>query len=281
MGSGITQRFLQAEYQVICVETDADRAARTASAVSSGLRRRAAKAGHLKPLDEMTGRLAIHVGGAPGADPQLVIETVPENAGLKHSVLAEYSARYPDVTIASNTSALSIGDLARSVRHPGRFLGMHFFNPVPVSALIEVVHGPQTGEDAIEAAHQHARRLGLTPVVVRDSPGFATSRLGIAIGLEAIRMVEEKVASPADIDTAMVLGYRLPVGPLELSDRVGLDVRLAIAQHLHAALGERFRPPALLGAMVRDGLLGAKTGQGFYTWDGGKKVPGSPVQATL
>jgi 3-hydroxybutyryl-CoA dehydrogenase len=273
MGSGIAQRFLQAGYRVMCVEVDEDRASRAGAAISAGLQRWARKTEHPERLGEARNRLSLHVGGAPTVDPELVVETVPENAGLKRSMLAQYSARYPSTTLATNTSALSVGDLAEAVRHPERFLGMHFFNPVPVSSLLEIVRGPQTGAEAVEAAHQHARRLSLTPVEVRDSPGFATSRLGIAIGLEAIRMVEEGVASPSDIDTAMVLGYRLPIGPLELSDRVGLDVRLAIAQHLHAHLGERFRPPALLGTMVRDGLLGVKTGRGFYMWDGGNKVP--------
>jgi len=278
MGSGIAQRFLQAAYQVSCVDVDDDAGARVTETVTRGLSRWAAKTGQPEQRDQALARFTVHADGPPDVDPALIVETVPEVAAVKHSVLAQYSARYPATVLASNTSALSIDVLASSVDDAGRFLGMHFFNPVPRSALLEIVRGGSTRPDVLRSAHDHARRLGLTPVEVRDSPGFATSRLGIAVGLEAIRMVEEEVASPADIDIAMVLGYRFPVGPLELSDLVGLDVRLAIAEHLHACLGERFKPPGLLRAMVRAGLLGAKSGAGFYVWDGTTKGASSPLR---
>ena len=266
------QRFLQAGYLVTCVELDESRARATKETVTAGLRRWVAKTEGSNGLDCTLERLQLAVGEPAAEDTELVVETVPENIDLKRIVLHEYSRRYPYAILATNTSALSIEDLAESVFDPSRFIGMHFFNPVPTSGLLEVVSSSSTDHRAQEVARQCARDLGLTPITVRDSPGFATSRLGIAIGMEAIRMAEEGVASPADIDIAMVLGYRFPVGPLELSDRVGLDVRLAIAEDLQTRLGERFRPPQLLREMVRNGCLGVKTGQGFYQWEFGNKV---------
>jgi len=169
--------------------------------------------------------------------------------------------------LASNTSSLSVTDLAAALTRPARFLGMHFFNPVPASGLVEIVLAPDTGTGTLETAVGWTRCLGKKDVVVRDSPGFASSRLGLALGLEAIRMVEEGVAEPEAIDDAMRLGYKHPMGPLRLTDLVGLDVRLAIAEHLHATLGERFAPPRLLREKVARGELGRKTGKGFHTWE--------------
>lgn len=201
-----------------------------------------------------------------GAD--LVIEAAPESMELKASIFGEVDAAAPDQAIlASNTSSLSIARIAASLRDPGRFVGMHFFNPVHIMALVEVVWGPETTDEARDAAVDFARRLGKEPIVVKDAPGFASSRLGIVLGMEAIRMVEQGVASPEDIDKAMELGYRHPMGPLKLTDLVGLDVRLGIAEYLHETLGtDAFEPPALLRSMVEDGKLGKKSGQGFYDW---------------
>lgn len=156
--------------------------------------------------------------------------------------------------------------LAASLEDPSRFIGMHFFNPVPASSLVELVIGPQTTDQVRDTALGWVRAMGKTEIVVRDSPGFATSRLGVLLGLEAIRMLEEGVADAQAIDTAMELGYRHPMGPLRSTDLVGLDVRLAIAEYLHGTLGERFAPPQLLRDKVARGELGRKTGQGFYTW---------------
>jgi len=172
----------------------------------------------------------------------------------------------PGAVLASNTSSLSIATLARALRAPERLCGMHFFNPVPASALVELVRHPGTSDATLLRARQWAGTLGLESIVVQDVPGFATSRLGVAVGLEAIRMLEEGVASAADIDTAMRLGYRWPMGPLRLTDLVGLDVRLAIAEYLAGTLGPRFTPPDLLRQKVAAGELGKKTGSGFYTW---------------
>lgn len=206
--------------------------------------------------------------GRAVASAAVVIEAVPEIPELKRRVLADAGdLAAPTALLATNTSSLSISSLGQAVPGPERFLGMHFFNPVHLMALVEIVRGDRTAERAVERARSLARELGKEPIVVRDSPGFASSRLGIALGLEAIRMVESGVASAQDIDRAMELGYRHPMGPLRLTDLVGLDVRLEIARHLQRELGERFRPPRLLERMVEEGRLGKKTGDGFYTWN--------------
>ena len=171
-----------------------------------------------------------------------------------------------DTVLATNTSSIGLAALADALRDPARFLGLHFFNPVPASRLVEIVVGDATAAGVVERARGWVETLGKTPIVVADAPGFASSRLGLALALEAIRMVEAGVASPADIDAAMELGYRHPAGPLRTTDIVGLDVRLAIAEELHATLGDRFAPPDLLRRMVADGHLGRKTGRGFYEW---------------
>ncbi|MGB1656382.1 MAG: 3-hydroxyacyl-CoA dehydrogenase family protein [Longimicrobiales bacterium] len=210
-----------------------------------------------------TTRIAEAVTGA-----DLVVEAAPESMELKESIFSEVDAAAPGHAIlATNTSSLSIAQIAASVEDPGRFVGMHFFNPVHIMALVEVVWGPATSEDTLDAAVDFARRLGKEPIVVKDAPGFASSRLGIVLGMEAIRMFEQGVASPEDIDKAMELGYRHPMGPLKLTDLVGLDVRLGITEYLHETLGsDAFAPPALLRRMVEEGKLGKKSGQGFYTW---------------
>ncbi len=202
------------------------------------------------------------------AEAELVIEAVPETLEHKHTLFREADAAAPaEAIIASNTSSLSIDRIADAVRDPGRVLGLHFFNPVHVMKLVELVWGPRTADDTRERAMAFIARLGKEPVVVKDAPGFASSRLGIVLGMEAIRMVEQGVASAEDIDKAMTLGYRHPMGPLRLTDLVGLDVRLGIAEYLHETLGsEAFRPPELLRRMVAEGRLGKKSGQGFYDW---------------
>lgn len=203
-----------------------------------------------------------------GAD--LVVEAVPEVLSLKTDVLAQVAGLVgQDAILATNTSSLSIDEIGADLPAPERFLGLHFFNPVHVMALVEVVKGKRTSTAVTERAVGFVRGLGKEPVVVADSPGFASSRLGIVLGMEAIRMVEAGVASPEDIDKAMTLGYRHPMGPLRLTDLVGLDVRLDIARYLHKTLAsEAFRPPALLERMVAEGRLGKKSGQGFYDWGG-------------
>ncbi|MFO0552530.1 MAG: 3-hydroxyacyl-CoA dehydrogenase family protein [Polyangiaceae bacterium] len=208
--------------------------------------------------------------GASGAD--LCIEAIPENMDLKVEVLGRVVAAAPETcVIGSNTSSLSITEIGGRTKRGGasigaRTIGLHFFNPPPVMELLEVVRGLATTSELVDRALAFAKHLGKTPIVVNDSPGFATSRLGVIVGVEAIRMLEAGVASVESIDRAMELGYRHPMGPLKLGDLVGLDVRLGILEHLHREIGEQFRPPVLLRQMVRAGKLGKKTGEGFYRW---------------
>ncbi|HEV8510258.1 MAG TPA: 3-hydroxyacyl-CoA dehydrogenase family protein [Gemmatimonadales bacterium] len=201
-------------------------------------------------------------------DADVVIEAVVEDLPVKQRLFAEIERAAPaGALLASNTSSLSIGRIAATMSQPGRLVGMHFFNPVHVMKLVEIVtHGRDSGR-AAERAVEFARQLGKEPIVVRDSPGFASSRLGVVLGLEAMRMLEQGVASAEDIDKAMELGYNHPMGPLKLTDQVGLDVRLAIAEYLHATLGKpQYEPPKILREKVKKGELGRKTGKGFYTW---------------
>lgn len=200
-----------------------------------------------------------------GAD--VVIEAVPEKLELKQQIFESLGRRLgPEVLLATNTSSLSITRIANITAHPERVVGMHFFNPVHIMKLVEVVETPKSSEAAVRTALELGRRMGKDPIRVKDAPGFASSRLGIAIGLEAIRMVEAGVGSAEDIDKAMKLGYGFPMGPLELTDTVGLDVRLSIAEYLEGELGPRFTPPKLLREMVLRGELGKKSGKGFYVW---------------
>lgn len=205
---------------------------------------------------------------AAAREADLVVEAVPERLDLKREVFAALGRAAPaHAVLATNTSSLPVTEIAAASGRPARVVGMHFFNPVPLMALLELVRTTHTAAEALDTARAVGERMGKTVIVVRDSPGFATSRLGLVLGLEAIRMVEEGVASPADIDTAMELGYRHPMGPLRLTDLVGLDVRLGIAEHLARVLDDRrFEPPALLREMVAEGRLGRKSGAGFYTW---------------
>lgn len=270
MGLGIAYVAAGAGYAVELVEVDPARGAAAVQRLGE-LWERGVQRGKLTAEEAAANRarVTLRAGLAEVAEgPDVIVEAVPERLDLKRSVLREAEARHPAL-LGSNTSSIPIAELAEGLDRPADFLGLHFFNPVWAMALLEVVVGPATAPATTEAAVALAGRLGKDPVVVRDMPGFATSRLGVTLGLEAIRMVADGVASPADIDKAMVLGYRHPVGPLELTDLVGLDVRLDIARTLQAAYGDRFAPPPLLAEMVAAGKLGKKSGQGFYTWKDG------------
>lgn len=267
MGGGIAQVYATAGAEVIVVEAD-DAAAQRASEQFAATLERAVARGQINDGGPITSRVQFTHGVQQiPSNVRLVIEAIPEDVALKQEILGAAEAAVSEAAVlASNTSALPISELAISLAHPGRFLGMHFFNPVPASALVELVRGPATDPAVVTQAEEWVSAIDKTAVVVNDAPGFATSRLGVAIGLEAIRMAEDGVAEPAAIDTAMELGYRHPMGPLKLTDLVGLDVRLAVAQHLERELGPRFAPPQLLEDKVARGELGRKTGQGFYTW---------------
>lgn len=273
MGAGIAHAFLLAGASVVVVErndTEADAArGRIAHALDQSIERGATgPAGTALTRDALLAQLAVGTAVEQFAGRRLVIEAVPEDPALKTDALRRVEAvLMADAALATNTSSISIDSLAASLALPQRFVGLHFFNPVPASGLVEIVVGSATTPALVSDAQDWVAALGKTPVTVRDSPGFASSRLGLALGLEAIRMLEEGVASAEDIDAAMVLGYKHPIGPLRLTDVVGLDVRLGIAEYLHGELGDRFEPPALLRALVAEGKLGRKTGEGFYRWD--------------
>ena len=270
MGHGIAQVCAGAACRVALYDIDDAAVARGLERIRSNLDK-GVGLGKVTPeeRDAVLGRIRTTssiADAATGAD--LIIEAAPESLELKASIFAEVDKAAPaEALLATNTSSLSIERIAEAVARPSRLLGLHFFNPVHIMKLVEVVWGPDTSDAARMAAEAFVRRLDKEPVVVKDSPGFASSRLGIVLGMEAIRMVEEGVASPQDIDKAMELGYRHPMGPLKLTDLVGLDVRLGIAEYLAETLGsEAFRPPELLKRMVAEGKLGKKTGQGFYEW---------------
>lgn len=269
MGQGIAQVCAQAGLEVVLFDI-ADAPLERGMAGVRKMLDKAVEKGKAEraDVDAALGRISTSTDlAAACAGVDVVIEAVPEKLELKREVFAAAAAAAgPNALLASNTSSLSIDAIADGLEQPERFLGLHFFNPVPLMALLEVVHGAATSDAALDLAVDFARRLGKEPIVVKDAPGFASSRLGVAIGLEAMRMVEEGVASAADIDKAMELGYRHPMGPLKLTDLVGLDVRLGIAEYLHSALGARFEPPQLLRDKVAAGELGRKSGKGFYDW---------------
>ena len=206
-----------------------------------------------------------------GAD--IVVEAVPEDLDLKRETFERVEAVVDDdALLATNTSSLSVTAIASDLAVPGRSIGLHFFNPVHRMELVEIVVAEQTDDHVLERARSFVEEIEKTPIVVRDSAGFASSRLGVSLGVEAIRMLESGVAGPRDIDRAMTLGYNHPMGPLELTDHIGLDVRLGVLEYLREELGERFRPPQILRQKVRAGYLGKKTGEGFYVWEDGAIV---------
>lgn len=269
MGHGIAQVCAAAGAAVTVTDLDEISLARGRQGVRASLDRMVAKARlSAEERDATLQRIAWSTELETAlADTDLVVEAVPEKMDLKRALFARIDAAAPPgALLGTNTSSLSITEIASVVRDPARVVGLHFFNPVPVMELLEVVRGVRTSDETVARALALATTIGKTPIVVRDMPGFATSRLGVALGAEAIRMLEAGVASAEDIDRAMELGYRHPMGPLRLTDLVGLDVRLAILEHLHREVGEQFRPPALLRQMVRAGKLGKKSGEGFYAW---------------
>jgi 3-hydroxybutyryl-CoA dehydrogenase len=270
MGHGIAHVAAMAGYRVVLFDVSAEALAKGMNAIRANLEKgvekgkvapeaRDAALGRLEPASDLV---------VACQDAEVVVEAVPERLELKRSIFTQLGAATgPDTLLATNTSSLPVAEIASAVGDPARVVGMHFFNPVHLMPLLEIVRAVDTSDASIARARSAGEAMGKECIVVRDSPGFATSRLGLVLGLEAMRMVEQGVASPEDIDKAMTLGYRHPVGPLRLTDLVGLDVRLAIAEHLHDTLGtETFRPPEILRTMVAEGRLGKKSGRGFYEW---------------
>ena len=276
MGQGIAQVVAGAGIEARLVDADPAKVAGAVAAIEKATARVVEK-GKLtaEARSALLANLRPHTSLADAVgDADLCVEAIPERMELKVEVLGQVvRAAPPGCILGTNTSSLSITEIGARIGAAERTVGLHFFNPVPVMELLEIVRGMATSDAVVEGSLALAARLGKTPIVVHDSPGFATSRLGVILGVEAIRMLESGVASVESIDRAMELGYRHPMGPLKLGDLVGLDVRLGILEHLHKELGEQFRPPALLRTMVRAGKLGKKTGEGFYRWTAEGPVP--------
>ncbi|AKU90079.1 3-hydroxyacyl-CoA dehydrogenase family protein [Vulgatibacter incomptus] len=269
MGAGIAQVAAAAGWRTLLFDVTAERVeaglGRIRDTLEKGVEKgKVAKADADGTLSRLHGITSLD----QAADVGLVIEAVPEDLSLKVKVLGEAAKHVAkDAILASNTSSLCLTELAAALPGPARVVGMHFFNPVPRMKLLEVVRAHQTSDETLEVVREVGTQMGKEVIVVRDMPGFASSRLGIALGMEAIRMLEEGVATAPEIDAAMKLGYGHPMGPLELTDLVGLDVRMAIGEYLHRELGgEQFRPPQLLKRLVRAGKLGRKSGEGFYKY---------------
>lgn len=272
MGHGIAQVSALAGYGVTLHDPQAGAVERGLGHVDANLRK-GVERGKLAQADADAARARIAAAGSlqdAVAAAWLVIEAAPEKMEIKERIFADVHAAAPaDAILATNTSSLSVTRIAAATGSPERVIGLHFFNPVHIMKLLEVVRGERTSNATLAASLEYARRIGKEPIVVTDTAGFASSRLGIVLGLEAMRMVEQGVATPQDIDKAMELGYNHPMGPLKLTDVVGLDVRLGIAEYLHRELGgDQYRAPDLLRRMVAEGKLGKKSGKGFYDWEG-------------
>jgi 3-hydroxybutyryl-CoA dehydrogenase len=267
MGVGIAHGLVVSGTETIVVEPVPSQSDKARRAIE-GVLEKGVQRGRLNEEEASHAKRLLRFVDAVGRLPEqldIVIESVPENPALKREVLREIERRRPAV-VGSNTSSIAIGSLAQALERPDTFLGTHFFNPVWSMKLVELVVGTKTARATVERVRGAMTVMGKEVIEVNDVPGFATSRLGLLLGLEAIRMVESGVATAADIDKALMLGYGHPMGPLRLTDLVGLDVRLSVARYLQDELGERFRPPDLLEQMVAEGRLGQKTGRGFYDW---------------
>ena len=270
MGHGIAQVAAAAGYDVVMRDIDDAAVQRGLQSIVRNLSK-GVQVGKVTEAEreQALQRIRLTTNIAETRDSDLVIEAAPEKLDLKQKLLRETEALVGSNCIfATNTSSLSITEIAKASARPANVIGMHFFNPVHIMRLVEIVVGAGTSDETTATVRAIAERLKKEPIVVRDVPGFASSRLGVTLGLEAMRMVEQGVATARDIDKAMELGYNHPVGPLKLTDMVGLDVRLSIAEYLHGSLkSETFRPPEILRRLVSEGKLGKKTGEGFYKWN--------------
>jgi 3-hydroxybutyryl-CoA dehydrogenase len=277
MGQGIVHAFLLTGVKVLLIEVSQDAANSAQSSIRKSLLMGSERETSLQgknhfDLEQTMALLSTSIDISDISGSSLVIEAVPEDYSLKEQVLSEIDAAISSTALlATNTSSFSIRDLGVARKYKKNFLGLHFFNPVPASFMVEIVYTPENPVEVIDIAVTWVEKISKTALRIADSPGFASSRLGLALGLEAMRMLEEGVASAEDIDTAMMLGYKHPVGPLKLTDIVGLDVRLGIAQYLEKSLGSRFSPPKVLIDLVAAGNLGRKSGKGFYEWGNGEK----------
>lgn len=282
MGTGIAHGFALAGAEVLLHDTvtaAAERAVAEVGTIFDG----AVRLGKLDEGDAAAAKARVTIApdlAKAAARSGLVVETATENIGIKIDIFDTVNAHAPPSTIlATNTSALSVTELAATTRDPGRFAGMHFFNPVHKMKLVEVVRGLATEPDTVQTLLDWAERMGKQSIVVSEAPGFTTSRMSALMGNEAMYMLQEGVASAEDIDTAMRLGFGHPMGPLELGDLTGWDTRFAVLQYLHRVLGEKFRPCPLIEKMVKAKRYGRKVGHGVYRYEHGKKVPGSGLSA--
>lgn len=271
MGHGIAQVAAQAGYEVALADVNDEMTARGLSKIEDNLKK-GVERGKVTDGEKREALSRIHTTTNlqdAASEAGMVIEAVIENLDAKRALFTELDRFCPaEAILATNTSSLSIESIASATTNRNRVIGMHFFNPVHIMKLVEVVVGPETSRETLLAVLAVTERIGKEAITVKDAPGFATSRLGVALGLEAMRMLEAGVATAEDIDKAMVLGYNHPMGPLRLTDLVGLDIRLNIADYLFEKLGsEVFRPPDILRRKVSEGKLGKKTGEGFYHWD--------------
>lgn len=269
MGHGIAQVCAMSGYEVVLVDANPEVLDLGLAQVRANLDKGVEKGKVAADLRDATlGRLRGGTLAEAAQGAAMIVEAVPERLELKRALFTEAAALAPEgCVLATNTSSLSIARIADGLPDPGRVIGTHFFNPVHLMPLLEIVVADATRDDVLASVRAFGERIGKDVIVVRDAPGFATSRLGVCLGMEAIRMVEQGVATPEDIDKAMVLGYRHPVGPLKLTDMVGLDVRLHIGEYLARELNNpAFEPPALMRRMVAEGRLGKKSGRGFYDW---------------
>ena len=272
MGYGIAQVAAAAGYRVMLRDVNESAVTRALESIKRNLEKGIQRGKFTEAeRDQIIAQIQTTTSIEDLRDAELIVEAAPESLDLKQTLLRETEAVVKrDCIFATNTSSLSIDEIAGVSSRPEQVVGMHFFNPVHLMRLVEIVVGARTSESTVAAVRAVAQRMKKEPIIVRDVPGFASSRLGVTLGLEAMRMVEQGVASARDIDTAMELGYNHPMGPLRLTDLVGLDVRLSIAEYLHGKLGsETFRPPEILRRMVREGKLGKKSGEGFYKWNDG------------
>ncbi|MFP9191423.1 3-hydroxyacyl-CoA dehydrogenase family protein [Natrialbaceae archaeon A-CW1-1] len=269
MGCGIAQLAAQYEFDVVLRDIESDLVEDALDRIEDGLKE--AESREIIPdasvaFERVEGTTELERVTEKAS---LIVEAVPEKMDLKQSVFEELDAAAdPDVILGTNTSSLSVTEIASVTDHPERVLGMHFFNPPVKMKLLELITGHHTAEETVDRALEFAEAVGRDPIVVDDYPGFASSRLGLVLGMEAARMVQEGVASAEDIDTAMEQGYNFPMGPLKLGDYNGWDVRVEVGEYLAEELGrDVYRPPQNVKKMVRAGDLGVKTGRGFYDWD--------------
>lgn len=284
MGRGIAHAFAAAGYRTVLTDISADALGDATAAVGqildSGVSLgKLAVDGAAAAMERLTATTDL-AAAADGAT--LMVETVSENLATKIAVLTAAQPHLADdCLIASNSSALSVTEIARATARPARVIGMHFFNPVHKMKLVELVRGLETADDAVAEARTHVAAIGKTAILVSDSPGLTTSRMSAMLGNEAMFMLMEGTASAEDIDTAHRMGFNHPLGPLELGDVTGWDTRLAVLQYLHRTLGEKYRPCPLIIKMVAAGRHGRKTGAGVYDYRDGVRVPGSGIRASV